>query len=223
MSGEVARRPKPPPGWSEVAVCDGRPPEDRFDIKSTSAPTRAGLRQPAKVQERARVKRGGSLLAWKHRGCLTKLTPRPFECQQRRQPSLEYPGPTSQHQHRQSAPAPAVPSRRKYRIANTEPQVVSEAVIRPTAMGNRPGPRPHDHLVALSPNKRPPDAAHTLPNHQAGRSVIEAERTMRCHARHPAQGSNRHTAVRPSHQTAVWTTDGLACELASTINRRPLG
>lgn len=62
-SGEVARRPKPPPGGSEVAVCDGRPPEDRFDIKSTAAPTRAGLRQPVKVQGRARVERGGNLLA----------------------------------------------------------------------------------------------------------------------------------------------------------------
>lgn len=91
------------------------------------------------------------------------------------------------------------------------------------------GPLPWEIVLVLalatilSANKRPPDAAHMLPNHQAGRSVIEAERTMRCHLRDPVQGSNRHVAGRPPHQTAVWTTDGLACELASTINRRATG
>lgn len=91
------------------------------------------------------------------------------------------------------------------------------------------GPLPWEIVLVLalatilSPNKRPPDAAHMLPNHQAGRSVIGAERTMRCHPRDPVQGSNRHVAGRPPHQTAVWTTDGLACELASTINRRATG
>lgn len=39
----------------------------------------------------------------------------------------------------------------------------------------------------------------------------------------PAQGSSRHATGRPSHQTAVWTTEGLACELASTINRWATG
>jgi hypothetical protein len=55
-SGEVARGPETTPWLVGVAVCDGRPPEDRFDIKSTSAPTPVGLRQPGNVQGCARAK-----------------------------------------------------------------------------------------------------------------------------------------------------------------------
>ena len=144
--------PKPPPGWSGVAVCNGRPPEDRFDIKSTSAPTRGGLRHTMKVQGRARVKEEGKLLA-SIAVCLTEITPRLFECQQTPRPSR-----ISRITISASAPAPATPF--PSQIPSERASGGQRSSHPAHYQGNRHGPRP---TSILSPNDRRPDTAHYAP------------------------------------------------------------